>query len=64
MKNMLPEGDSSPRILANMQTAEIYLQADPAEKLEAIEFMLPLSLRRGRFTAPERPIAKLREASL
>ena len=49
---------------ANMQTAEIYLQADPAEKLEAIKSVVPLSLRRGHFTVPDRLIAKLREASL
>jgi integrase len=49
---------------ANMQTAEIYLQADPAEKLEAIKSVVPLSLRRGHFTVPDRLIAKLREPSL
>jgi hypothetical protein len=50
--------------LANMQTAEIYLQADPTEKLEAIESVVPPSLRRGQFTAPDRLIAELRGASL
>ena len=49
---------------ASMQTAEIYLQADPMEKLEAIESVVPPSLKRGRFTAPDRLIAKLREAVL
>lgn len=48
----------------SMQTAEIYLQADPMEKLEAIESVVPPSLKRGRFTAPDRLIAKLREAVL
>jgi len=49
---------------ANMQTAEIYLRADPTEKLEAIESVVPPSLRRGQFTAPDRLIAELRGPSL
>ena len=49
---------------ASMQTAEIYLQADPMEKLEAIESVVPPSLKRGQVTAPDRLIAKLREAVL
>ncbi|MEJ2388449.1 MAG: tyrosine-type recombinase/integrase [Chromatiaceae bacterium] len=49
---------------ANMQTAEFYLQADPTEKLEAIESVVPLSLRRGQFTLPDRLIAELQGASL
>ncbi len=33
---------------ANMQTTEIYLQADPTEKIEAIESVVPPSLRRSQ----------------
>lgn len=40
---------------AQMQTTEIYLRADPTEKLEAIESMVHPHLRRGRF----RPSDKL-----
>ena len=45
---------------ANMQTTEVYLRADPSEKLEAIESVIPPSLRRGQFTVPDRLIAILR----
>lgn len=45
---------------ANMQTAEIYLRADPTEKLDAIEAVLPPALRRGQFSVPDRLIADLR----
>ena len=34
---------------AHMQTTEIYLRADPTEKIEAIEGIMPMSLRRGKF---------------
>jgi integrase/recombinase XerD len=44
---------------ADMQTTEVYLRADPTDKLEAIEAVLPPTLRRGRFTAPDRLIASL-----
>lgn len=49
---------------ANMQTTEIYLQADPTEKIRAIESVAPPSLRRGQFTVPERLIADLQGSSL
>lgn len=42
-----------------MQTTEIYLRADPMEKIEIIEKMIPPSLKRGRFTAPDKLIAVL-----
>lgn len=45
---------------ATVQTTEIYTRADPTEKLDAIESVLPPSLRRGRFRAPDRLIASLR----
>jgi integrase/recombinase XerD len=43
-----------------MQTTEIYLRADPMEKIEAIEAVTPPGLRRGRFTIPDKLIASLR----
>ena len=47
---------------AHMQTTEIYLRADPTEKIEAIEGVTPPALRRGRFTVPDKLIASLRGA--
>jgi len=44
---------------ANQSTTEIYLQADPTEKIEAIESAVPLRLRPGRFRPPDRLIASL-----
>lgn len=45
---------------ANVQTTEIYVRADPTEKLEALDAVLPPSLRRGRFRAPDKLIESLR----
>jgi len=45
---------------ASVQTTEIYVRADPAEKLEAINAVLPPTLRRGRFQAPDKLLASLR----
>lgn len=44
---------------ASVQTTEIYVRADPSEKLEAIDAMLPPTLRRGRFRAPDKLLASL-----
>ncbi len=44
---------------ADIPTTEIYLRVDPSTKLEAMEKMLPLELRRGRFKAPDALIASL-----
>lgn len=44
---------------ANIRTTEIYLRIDPSEKLEAIEAVIPPSLRKGRFKAPDTLIASL-----
>jgi integrase/recombinase XerD len=44
---------------ADIRTTEIYLRVDPSEKLEAVEAVLPLKLRRGRFKAPDALIASL-----
>jgi integrase/recombinase XerD len=46
---------------AQMQTTEVYLRADPTEKIEMIEAVMPLSLRRGRFTVPDKLIKSLQE---
>lgn len=44
---------------ADMRTTEIYLRVDPSEKLEAIETLQPLGLRRGRFKTPDALVASL-----
>jgi site-specific recombinase XerD len=44
---------------ANQSTTEIYLQADPTEKIEALESTVPVRLRPGRFRPPDRLIASL-----
>lgn len=46
---------------SDVRTTEIYLRLDPSEKLEAVEAVLPPSLRRGRFKAPDALIASLLE---
>jgi site-specific recombinase XerD len=48
---------------ASVQTTEIYLRADPNEKLDVIESMLPPTLRRWRFRAPDKLLASLRPRS-
>jgi site-specific recombinase XerD len=47
---------------ADIQTTEVYLRADPTEKLEAISALVPLTLKRGRFRPPDKLIASLRSA--
>jgi integrase/recombinase XerD len=44
---------------ASVQTTEIYVRADPTEKLDAINAVLPPTLRRGRFRAPDKLLASL-----
>jgi integrase/recombinase XerD len=44
---------------SSVQTTEMYLRADPTEKLEAIIALTPPALRRGRFTAPDQLVAML-----
>jgi len=44
---------------ADMQTTEIYLRADPTDKLAALEAVMPPALRRGHFTVPDKLIALL-----
>ena len=45
---------------ASTQTTDIYLQADPTEKLEALAAMNSPALRPGKFCPPDRLIAALR----
>ena len=47
---------------ADIRTTEIYLRMDPSAKLEAMEAVLPLGLRRGRFKAPDALLASLFES--
>src|SRR5450756_2473840 len=42
---------------SNLQTTEVYTRADPSEKLEAIEAIVPPHLRRGSFRPPDKLIA-------
>lgn len=44
---------------SDTRTTEIDLRADPAQKLEAIETLQPLGLRRGRFKAPDELVTSL-----
>jgi len=46
---------------ASQKTTEIYLQADPTEKIEVLESVVPPMLRPGRFTPADRLIASLRQ---
>jgi len=46
---------------ASTQTTEIYLQVDPAEKLETLEAVVPPRLRKGTFSPPDKLIAFLRK---
>lgn len=48
---------------ASQKTTEIYLQADPTEKIEALESMVPPRLRPGRFQPPDRLIASFTQSS-
>ncbi len=44
---------------SSLKSTEIYLRADPTEKLDAIESSLPPDLRRGVFQVEDRLIAWL-----
>jgi integrase/recombinase XerD len=44
---------------SSLKSTEIYLRADPTEKLNAIEKTLPLQLRRGVFQVEDKLIAWL-----
>jgi integrase/recombinase XerD len=43
----------------DIQTTEVYLRADPTEKLEALEAVVPPTLKRGEFRVPDKLIAML-----
>jgi site-specific recombinase XerD len=43
----------------DIQTTEVYLRADPTEKLEAIDAAVPPTLKRGEFRVPDKLIALL-----
>jgi len=45
---------------ASTQSAEVYLRADPTEKLEALASLVPPTLRRGQFRPPDKLLAMLR----
>lgn len=47
---------------ASIKSTEIYLRADPTDKLEALNAGIAPSLRRGRFKAPDRLLAMLRSS--
>lgn len=49
---------------ASTQTTDVYLQADPTEKLEALAAMRPPALRPGKFRPPDRLIAALRPTKI
>lgn len=48
---------------ANQQTTEMYLQADPTEKLEALDAVKLPSLRKGTFSPPDQLLASLMGAA-
>jgi len=48
---------------ASLQSTEIYLNADPAEKLDALGALAPPSLKRGQFRAPDKLLAMLQRTS-
>jgi len=45
---------------ATLQSTEVYLRADPTEKLEAMASLIPPNLRRGHFRPPDKLLAMLR----
>lgn len=49
---------------ANTQTTDVYLQADPTEKLEALAAMTPPILRPGRFRPQDRLLAALKVSTI
>ena len=48
---------------SNLTTTEVYVRADPTEKLEAIEAVVPPSLRKGKFRPPDKLLALLKGKS-
>lgn len=48
---------------SNLATTAVYTRADPTEKLEAIEAIIPPHLRRGSFRPPDKLLALLKAKS-
>ncbi len=48
---------------ASLATTEVYVRADPGDKLEAIEAVVPPRLRKGKFRPPDKLIALLKTKS-
>jgi integrase/recombinase XerD len=48
---------------ASLQSTEVYLRADPTEKLEVMASLVPPTLRRGHFRPPDKLLAMLRGES-
>jgi site-specific recombinase XerD len=48
---------------STLATTEIYVRADPTQKLEAIEAVVPPHLRKGKFRPPDKLIALLKSKS-
>ena len=48
---------------ADIKSTETYLHADPSEKISALTAGSPLSLRRGKFKAPDKLVAMLKSAN-
>ena len=44
---------------SNLTTTEVYVRADPTEKLEAMDAVVPPTLKRGEFRVPDKLIALL-----
>lgn len=42
---------------ATLQSTEIYLRADPTEKLEMLDALAPLGIKPGKFRPPDKLIA-------
>lgn len=48
---------------ANVQTTEMYVRADPVARLDALNAVIPPTLRKGRFKAPDELIAAVTTGS-
>jgi len=48
---------------SNLATTEVYTRADPTEKLEAIEAIVPPHLRKGSFRPPDKLLSLLKAVS-
>jgi len=44
----------------DLKSTEVYLQADPSEKFETLNAGMPLTLQRGKFKAPDKLLAMLK----